>query len=120
MKHSRAWGLLALFLLGLLLWLAGTSNLFGGHSLLTLCVLLAGGLFVTTAGLMLLGTPASGVLRYRLENALWFCGTFGIGLAAIGLAISPITDWPWLASFFLLGGIFLMAWATHALGRSRD
>jgi hypothetical protein len=117
MKRSRTWGLLALFLLGLLLWTAGTLNVFGGQHLLVVCVLLVGGVLTAGAGLMLFGTPPSGVLRHRPEDALWFCGTFGFGLAAIGFAISPVTDWLWPGLLFVLGGIFLMAWAVQALGR---
>jgi hypothetical protein len=119
MKRSRAWGLLAVFLFGLLLWVAGALNVFGDHHLLTLCALLAGGLLAASAGLVLLGTPASGLLGYGREEVVWFCGTFGIGLAAIGCAISPITSWLWPGLLFALGGVFLMAWASQAL-RRRD
>lgn len=119
MRRSRAWGFLVLFLIGLLLWIAGALNFFGERHLLTLCVLLAGGFLVISTGLVLLGTPASGVLPYGREEVLWFCGSFGVGLAAIGFAISPITDWLWPGLLFALGGTLLIAWALQALGQGK-
>lgn len=108
-----------MFILGLLLWTMGALNLLGNHRLVALCALLAGGLLVTSTGLILLGTPASGILGYGRREVLWFCGTFGIGLAAIGFAISPLTSWLWPGILFVIGGIGLMAWAPTALKGSR-
>lgn len=119
MKRGRAWGLLALFVLGLALWAAGSLNLLGEHRLLTLCFLLAGGILIAAAGLLLLGTPASGTLQYGRDGVLWFCGAFGVGVASLGFAISPLTSWWWPALIFVAGGVSLMVWAAGALGMKR-
>jgi hypothetical protein len=115
MKASQAWGLLALFVLGLLLWVAGAVGLFGERPLLVVCALLGGGLLVASSGFVPLGAPIPGSPDYGREEVLWFCGTFGVGLAAIGLAISPITRWLWPGLLFALGGTFLVGWAAQAL-----
>jgi len=114
-KPRRAWGLLALFLLGLAVFMVGVLDFFGGRYLPTLGALLAGGFLISGSGLLLFDTPASGVLRHERRQVLWFCGTFGFGLAALGFAISPITGWIWPGLLFLLGGIGLLAWSPQAL-----
>lgn len=118
MKRWRAWGLLALFVVGLLLWVAGSLDLLGDHRLVTLCLLVIGGVLTASAGLLLLGTPASGALHYSRDEVLWFCGTFGIGFASLGFAISPLTSWWWPALVFVAGGLSLMGWAAQVLGRN--
>lgn len=112
--------MVALFVFGLLLWVAGSLDVLDDHHLLMLCFLLIGGVLIAGTGLVLLGTPASGTLNYGREEVLWFCGAFGVGFASLGFAISPLTGWWWPALLFLVGGFSLMVWAAQALGMKRS
>jgi len=116
-KRSRKLALL--FLLGLASWLAGALDVIDRGPLLSLGVLIGGGLLTVVAGFLLLASRPSGRLEYGREEVMWFCVTFGIGLAFFGLSLSPLTHWVLPALVFAAGGLALMAWAPHALGRNR-
>jgi hypothetical protein len=116
---KRSSKLTAMLVLGLGSWLAGARELFDRRPLLSLCVLIGGGLLTVVAGFLLLASRPSGRLDYGREEVTWFCGTCGIGLAFFGLAISPLTHWVLPALVFAVGGLVLMAWAPHALGRNQ-
>lgn len=116
-KHSGR--LASLLLLGLASWLAGALNLVDWGPLFSLAVLIGGGLLTVIAGFLLLARRPSGRLDYGRDEVIWFCATCGIGLAFFGLALSPLTHWVLPALVFAAGGLALMAWAPHALGRNR-
>ncbi|HET8813740.1 MAG TPA: hypothetical protein VFM51_02150 [Solirubrobacterales bacterium] len=116
---KRSSTLTSMLVLGLASWLAGVRNLFDKRPLLSLAVLIGGGLLTVIAGFLLMASRPSGRLDYGREEVTWFCATFGIGFAFLGLAISPLTHWVLPALVFAAGGLALMAWAPHALGRNR-
>jgi hypothetical protein len=110
--------LVALLVLGLLGWLGGALDLVGDHRLLDLVLLVGGSLLIACSGYPLLASRPSGELVHGLSESGWFCGTFGIGLASIGLAVSPITGWLWPGTLFAAGGVLLLAWTPQAFGRT--
>lgn len=115
----RATTLIGLLVLGLLMWWAGAMDFIGGNPLLSLALLLAGGLQAVWAGFVLLNRRPSGRLAHSHEQATAFCLCCGIGVACLGLAISPLTRWLLPASFFAAGGLALIIWAPQALARGR-
>jgi hypothetical protein len=119
MKGKRRGALALLLLLGLLMWGAGALNAFDRAPLLSLGALIGGGVLTVFAGFLLLASRPSGRIDHVRENVIWFCASFGIGLASLGFAISPFTHWLLPALVFAGGGVALMAWATQALGRTR-
>ena len=106
-----------MLLVGVFTWAVGVVDPFGEHILLSLVLLVLGGVVVATTGMLLLASRPSGRLEHRRDEAALACGSFGIGLASLGFAISPQTRWTVPAAVFAIGGIALMAWAPHALGR---
>lgn len=115
----RATNLIGLLLLGLLMWSAGAMDLTGGSPLLSLALLLAGGTLAVWAGFVLLNRRPSGRLAHSQEQATAFCLCCGIGVASLGLAVSPLTRWLLPALFFAAGGLALIFWAPQALARGR-
>jgi len=117
--RKRSATLASMLVLGSASWLAGARNLFDKRPLVSLVILIGGGLLTVVSGFLLMASRPSGRLDYGREEVTWFCGTSGIGLAFLGLAISPLTHWLLPALVFAAGGLALMAWAPHALGRHR-
>ncbi|HET8565804.1 MAG TPA: hypothetical protein VFL77_04940 [Solirubrobacterales bacterium] len=116
----RATTLIGLLLLGLLMWAAGAMDVTAGSPLLALGLLLAGGIQAVWAGFVLLNRRPSGRLAHSQEQTFGFCLCCGVGVASLGLAISPLTRWLLPALFFATGGLALILWAPQALGRRRQ
>jgi hypothetical protein len=100
------------------MWAVGALNVFGGSPFLSVGILITGGIAAVAAGFLLLASRPSGRLDHRWEDVTWFCVTLGIGVASLGLAISPLTHWLLPGLIFAAGGIALIAWAPQAFGRS--
>jgi len=108
-----------LMVVGLATWVAGALNVFGASPLLSLGVLVAGGIQAVAAGFVLLNSRPSGRLDHCFGEVGWFCGSCGAGLAFIGLAISPLTHWWFPALVFAAGGLALILWAPQAFSPAR-
>jgi hypothetical protein len=113
--ESRA--LAVLFVFGTLLWLAGTFAVYSHGLLLSLGGLLCGALQAVAAAYLMLTTRPSGQRDHGAAEATTFCLTAGIGLAAIGFALSPLTPALYPALFTALCGVGLIAWSPQALRR---
>lgn len=119
-ERMGATTLIGTMLLGLLMWLAGATDFIGGSPLLSLALLLGGGIQAVWAGFVLLNRQPSGRLVHSQEQATAFCLCCGIGVACLGFAISPLTPWLLPALFFAAGGLALIIWAPQALARRRQ
>lgn len=119
MKRGRAWALALLMIVGLTMWAAGTLNVFAASPLLSLGVLVAGGIQAVAGGYLLLNSRPSGRLDHCFGEVSWFCGSCGAGLAFIGLALSPLTHWGFPALVFAVGGLALILWAPQAFTPAR-
>lgn len=103
--------LIGLLVLGLLMWLAGAANVIGGSHVLSVILLLAGGLQIVMAGFPLIDRRSPGASKAPREHSLGLYMSCALGLASLGLAISPITRWLLPAVYFVVGGLALIAWA---------
>lgn len=119
MKGKRTGELASLLLLGLGLWVVGVLNLLGGAPVVSLAVLVGGGVLTVIPAFLLMTRRPSGRLDHGHSEVAWFSASCGIGLASLGLAISPLTHWLLPALPFAAGGVALIAWSPQALGRQR-
>jgi hypothetical protein len=107
--------------IGLALWLGGVLSVFGETSVVSSFFLLFGVLVTVAAAFILLLARADRAAPYSQltgDGALVFCLAFGVGLAALGLALSGA--FPVLARLiFGVGGLALIAWSPRALSRFR-
>jgi hypothetical protein len=107
--------LLLLLLIGAGAWATGALDFVSTGVGLTIFLLLAGSLEAAAAGFLLFNVyryfPSEGLGR---EMSL-FCLSAGLGIAAVGLAISRLTAWLLPASFFAIGGALLIVWSPQAL-----
>jgi hypothetical protein len=117
MDRSRGRTFVGLFALGVLLWLAGALDPFPDMPLLSVAALAAGSLQAVAAAHLLLVSRPSGSRDHTAKQSATFCLVFGIGVAAIGLAVSPLTPWLSPAIVFAVGGLALIAWSPQALAR---
>jgi hypothetical protein len=111
--ESRALGLL--FVLCALLWLAGAFALSAHTPLLSMGELVCGAVQAVAAAYLMLTTRPSGQRDHGAGEAATFCLAAGIGLAAIGFALSPLTPWMYPAVLIVLCGVGLVAWSPQAL-----
>lgn len=118
MRRGRARALGLLMFIGLAMWIVGAVNLVPETPLLSIALLIGGGIQASAAAFLLLASRPSGQLDHRFMEACWFCGTLGAGVASIGLAISPLTRWWMPALAFAAGGVALIAWSPQAFGRA--
>jgi hypothetical protein len=102
------------------MWSAGAVDMTGESPLLSIGLLLAGGIQAVWAGFVLLNSRPSGRLAHSQAQAAGFCLCCGGGLASLGLAISPLTRWLLPALLFAAGGLALIFWAPQALARRRE
>lgn len=100
--------------LGCLLWVAGSMEIFVTTPLLCLLALFWGSLQAIGAAYLLLTRRPSGARDHTAAEGTVFCLSFGTGLAAIGLAASPLTPWTWPGLVLVLGGVAMMAWSPQA------
>jgi hypothetical protein len=114
----RVTTLIGLLLFGLLMWSAEAVDMTGESPLLWIGLLLAGGIQAVWAGFVPLNSRPSGRLAHSQEQMAGFCLCCGIGLASIGLAISPLTRWLLPAFLFALGGVALIVWAPQGFHRA--
>lgn len=111
---GRGLALVVLLLLGLFMWIAGAGDFIPGAPLVSIGMLLGGGIQIVLAAAFMLDQRPSGKLAHSADELLGFCVCCGTGLASIGLAISPLTSWLLPATLFVAGGIALIAWAPQA------
>lgn len=111
----------ALFV-GLGLWACGIFSVFGETSVVSSLALLCGVLLTVASALFLLSRRAelnSPDSQLTSEGAMVFCLAFGVGLAALGLALSGA--FPVLVRLvFGLGGLALISWSPQAILRFRS
>jgi len=107
---------LVMLVAGGVLWLAGTVELFR-QPLLSIAILLCGGLAAVAGAFLLLTARPSGRRDHGPRESAAFCLSCGIGAASIGFALSPLTSWFLPGTIFAVGGMALIAWAPQALQR---
>jgi hypothetical protein len=118
--RNRVRAFVGLFVLGVLLWATGALDPAPDLPLLSVGGLIVGGLQAVVAAYLLLTSRPSGEREHSIRQSITFCLTFGVGLAAIGFAISPVTPWISPAIVFALGGLALIAWSPQAFDRRRN
>lgn len=107
--------------IGLALWLCGILSVFGETSVVSSLSLIVGVVATVAAAFVLLLARADRDAPYSQltgDGALAFCLAFGVGLAALGLALSGAFPVP-ARLIFGIGGLALIVWSPQALSRFR-